>query len=128
LSFHYFELSFSLPGQLTQSIFHFLQIEIFGAMISVKLQINKEKFFFEGRLNLWNLFQVHILVDISLTKASRKVHVIGEMQNDLFAKLKQKASQAIQNGAREINRQIEGAQQKILNAEHEVNKLQGYVE
>jgi hypothetical protein len=97
-------------------------------MISVKLQINQEKFFFEGRLNLWNLFQVHILVDISLTKASRKVHVIGEMQNDLFAKLKQKASQAIQNGAREINRQIEGAQQKILNAEHEVNKLQGYVE
>ena len=100
-------------------------------MISVKLQINKEKFFFEGRLNLWNLFQVYILVDISLTEASPKipkVHVIGEMQNDLFAKLKQKASQAIQNGAREINRQIEGAQQKILNAEHEVNKLQGYVE
>ncbi len=96
-------------------------------MISVKLQINKEKFFFEGRLNLWNLFQVYILVDISITTSSPSVHVIGEMQNDLFAKLKQKAAQAIQSGARAINEKIEGAQQKILNAEHEVNKLLGYV-
>ena len=97
-------------------------------MISVKLQINSKKFFFEGRLNLWNLFQVYILVDISIESASPQVHVIGEMQNDLFAKLKQKASQGIQDGARAINQKIEGAQQKILNAEHEVDKLQGSIE
>ncbi|XP_028405118.1 uncharacterized protein LOC114527617 [Dendronephthya gigantea] len=103
------------------------RIEIFGAMISVKLQINQEKFFFEGRLNLWNLFQVYILVDISMTKTSPSVHVIGEMQNDLFAKIKQKASQAIQNGAREINRKIEGAQRKVSDASREVDKLLGTI-
>ncbi len=97
-------------------------------MISVKLQINKEKFFFEGRLNLWNLFQVYILVDISITTTSPSVHVIGEMQNDLFAKLKQKAAQAIQSGARDVNQKIDGAVQKISNAQNEVNKLQGDIE
>lgn len=102
----------------------FEQIEIFGAMISVQLKINNKQFFFEGRLNLWNLFQVHILVDISMETSSPNVHVVGEMQNDLFAKLKQKASQGIQDGAKEINKRIEGAQQKILNAEHEVDRLQ----
>ncbi len=71
---------------------------------------------------------MYILVDISIAGKSTDVHVIGEMQNDLFAKLKQKASQAIQSGARAINEKIEGAQQKILNAEHEVNKLQGDIE
>ena len=96
-------------------------------MISVNLKINKERFFFEGRLNLWNLFQVHILVDISITSEKKSVHVIGEMQNDLFAKLKQKASQAIQAGARELNHKIEGAQDKILDAERSVNKLRDSV-
>ena len=97
-------------------------------MISVKLQINQEKFFFEGRLNLWNLFQVYILVDISITTTSPSVHVIGEMQNDLFAKLKQKAAQAIQSGARAVNQKIDGSIQKISNAQNEVNKLQGDIE
>jgi hypothetical protein len=96
-------------------------------MISVKLQINSEKLFFEGRLNLWNLFQVYILVDISMVKTSPSVHVIGKMQNDLFAKLKQKATQAIQSGAKAINKKIEGARQKISDAQHEVNKLLGYI-
>ena len=101
----------------------FSQIEIFGAMISVNLQINKDKFFFEGRLNLWNLFQVHILVDIQIGGASKSVHVLGEMQNDLFAKLKQKASQGIQNGARAINEKIQGAVNKIKDAERSVHSL-----
>jgi hypothetical protein len=92
-------------------------------MISVKLQINSEKFFFEGRLNLWNLFQVYILVDISMVKTSPSLHVIGEMQNDLFAKIKQKATQAIRAGAKAVNAKIEGAQQKIRNAQRQVDRL-----
>ena len=72
---------------------------------------------------------MHLLVDITLKsdEGTPGVHVIGEMQNDLFAKLKQKASQAIQAGAKAINEKIEAAQQKILNAEHEVDKLQNYI-
>ena len=94
-------------------------------MISVNLQINKDKFFFEGRLNLWNLFQVHILVDIQIGGTSKSVHVLGEMQNDLFAKLKQKASQGIQNGARAINQKIESAVKKIDDAQRHVDSLLG---
>ena len=94
-------------------------------MISVKLQINSEKFFFEGRLkSLWGLFEVYLLVDISIDKASPGVHVIGEMQNDLFAKIKQKATQVIRAGAKEINAEIEGTVRKIDHAKDEVNSLQ----
>ena len=106
---------------------YFSQVEIFGAMISVNLQINKEKFFFEGRLNLWNLFQVYILVDIKIGGFSKSVHVVGEMQNDLFAKLKQKASQGIQNGAKAINQKVQGAINKIRDAERDVDSLLGKI-
>ena len=106
-------------------IFSFPQIEIFGAMISISLKINSKELYFNGELNLWNLFRVHLLVDISLTGTEKSpgVHVIGEMQNDLFSKLKQKASQAIQAGARGINEKIGATQGKILDAEREVNSL-----
>ncbi|CAB3996010.1 Hypothetical predicted protein [Paramuricea clavata] len=103
------------------------RIEIFGAMISVKLQINSQKFFFDGKLNLWNLFQVYLLVDISMVNKTTSVHVVGEMQNDLFAKIKQKATQVIRAGAREINAKIEGAVQKIDHAKDEVNSLQNSI-
>ncbi|CAB4004337.1 Hypothetical predicted protein [Paramuricea clavata] len=100
------------------------RIEIFGAMISVNLQINSQKFFFEGRLKyLWGLFEVYLLVDISMVKTSPSLHVIGEMRNDLFAKIKQKATQAIRAGAKAVNAKIEGAQTKIRNAQREVDKL-----
>ena len=93
----------------------------------MNLQINKDKFFFEGRLNLWNLFRVHILVDIQIGGTSKSVHVLGEMQNDLFAKLKQKASQGIQNGARAINKKIQGAVRKIDDAQRHVDSLLGSI-
>ena len=96
-------------------------------MISVNLQINKEKFFFEGRLNLWNLFQAYILVDIKIGGSSKSVHVVGEMQNDLFAKLKQKTSRKIQKGARAINQKIQGTINKIKNAERDVDRLRGKI-
>ena len=92
-------------------------------MISVNLKINKEQFFFEGRLNLWNLFQVHILVDIKIAGSSKSVHVVGEMQNDLFAKIKQTASQGIQNGAKAINEKLQGAINRIKAANNDVDGL-----
>jgi hypothetical protein len=102
-------------------------IALLGISRDVLIQFSDSGFLLEMDGNLFNLFQCSLVVSGKDFKTGGDFYVKATMKNDLMKYLREKAAQAIQDGAKDAVSKLSDAQKKVKDAQAEVDKLNGTI-
>lgn len=102
-------------------------VALLGISRDVLIQFSDAGFLIEMDGNLFNLFQCSLVVSGKDFKTGGDFYVKATMKNDLMKYLREKAAQAIQDGAKAATSQLSDAQKKVKEAQAQVDKLNGTI-
>lgn len=97
-----------------------------GISVDTYLSISSAGFDGQFKGNIWGLFKVELILQVAPDFSD--VYVKVEMRNDFFARIREEAVAAIRKAADAAVNEISGAQEKVKDAQKEVDKLLDEIE